>query len=37
MPIMGMIDPFSIDTLTCVKSLAMMFESIVPTYLNDLQ
>jgi hypothetical protein len=23
------------DTLTCVKLLAMMFESVVPPYLND--
>jgi hypothetical protein len=37
MLMMGMIDPSSISTLTCVKSLAMMFESVVPPYLNDSQ
>jgi hypothetical protein len=30
-------DPSFTCTLTCVKSLAMMFESIAPPYLNDLQ
>jgi hypothetical protein len=34
---MGMFDPFSADTLTCVKSLATMFESVVPPYPNDSQ
>jgi hypothetical protein len=31
---MGMIDPSSAGTLTCIKSLTMMFESVVPPYLN---
>jgi hypothetical protein len=33
-PLKGMFDPSSIGTLTCVKSLATMFESVVPLYLN---
>jgi hypothetical protein len=37
MPMMGVIDPYSAGTLTCVKSLATMFESVVPPYPNDLQ
>jgi hypothetical protein len=37
MPMMGMIDPSSAGTLICVKSLATMFESVVPPYLNDSQ
>jgi hypothetical protein len=32
-----MIYQFSAVTLTCVKSLAMMFESVVPPYLNESQ
>jgi hypothetical protein len=34
---MGMIDPSSACTLTCVKSLATMFDSVVTPYLNDSQ
>jgi hypothetical protein len=30
MSMMGMIDPSFVDTLTCVKSLATIFESVVP-------
>jgi hypothetical protein len=37
MPMMGMIYPSSTGTLTCVKSLAIMFESVVPLDPNDLQ
>jgi hypothetical protein len=37
MPMMGMIDPSSTGTLTCVKLLAMMFESVVLPYPNDSQ
>jgi hypothetical protein len=37
MPIMGMIDLSSVGTLTCVKSLATVFESVVTPYLNDPQ
>jgi hypothetical protein len=37
MPMMGMIDPYSAGTLTCVKSLATMFERVVPPYSNDSQ
>jgi hypothetical protein len=37
MPMMEMIDPSSVGTLTCVKSLAMMFERVVPPYPNDAQ
>jgi hypothetical protein len=37
MALMGMIDPSSADTLTCVKSLVMMCESVVPPYPNDSQ
>jgi hypothetical protein len=29
--------PSSTGTLTCVKSLATMFDSVVPLYLNDSQ
>jgi hypothetical protein len=34
-PPRGMFYPSSADTLTCVKSLATMFESVVSPYLND--
>jgi hypothetical protein len=34
---LGMIYPFSIGTLTYVKSLATMFGSVVPPYPNDSQ
>jgi hypothetical protein len=34
MPMMGMIDPSSAGTLTCVK---LMFESVVSPYPNDSQ
>jgi hypothetical protein len=37
MPMMGMIDPSSTGTLTCVKSFVAMFESVVPPYLNNSQ
>jgi hypothetical protein len=37
MPMMGMIDPSSIGILTCVKSLATMFESVVLLYPNNSQ
>jgi hypothetical protein len=37
MPMVGMIDRSSAGTLICVKSLATMFESIVPPYPNDSQ
>jgi hypothetical protein len=37
MPIIGMIDPSSAGTLTYDKSLATIFESVVPPYPNDLQ
>jgi hypothetical protein len=37
MPMMGIIDPSSTGTLTCVKSLATMFESVVAPYMNDSQ
>jgi hypothetical protein len=36
MPMMEIIDPSSTGTLTYVKLLAMMFESVVPLYPNDL-
>jgi hypothetical protein len=36
-PIIGMFDLFSVGTLTCIKSLATMFESVVPPYQNDSQ
>jgi hypothetical protein len=35
MPMMEMIDPSSVGTLSCVKSLATKFESVVPPYPND--
>jgi hypothetical protein len=37
MHMMGMIDLSSAGTLTCVKSLAVMFESVLPPYPNDSQ
>jgi hypothetical protein len=37
MPMMGMIDPSSAGTLTCIKLLATMFESVVPPYPTDSQ
>jgi hypothetical protein len=37
MSLIGMIDPCSIGTLTCVKLLATMFEHVVPPYPYDLQ
>jgi hypothetical protein len=37
MPMMGMIDPSSVGTLTYVKLLATMLESVVPSYPNDSQ
>jgi hypothetical protein len=36
-PMMRMIYPSSAGTLACVKSLATMFESVVPSYPNDSQ
>jgi hypothetical protein len=36
-PMMAMLDLFSVGTLTCVKFLATMFESVVPPYPNDSQ
>jgi hypothetical protein len=33
----GLFYPSSTGTLTCVKSLATMFDSVVPLYLNDSQ
>jgi hypothetical protein len=36
-PMIGMFDLFSAGTLTCVKSLAAIFESVVTPYPNDLQ
>jgi hypothetical protein len=37
MPMMSMIYSSSVGTQICIKSLAMMFESVVPPYPNDLQ
>jgi hypothetical protein len=37
MLMMGMIYSSSAGKLTCVKSLATLFESVMPPYLNDLQ
>jgi hypothetical protein len=37
MPMMGMIDPSSASTLTCVKSLEMFVSVFLPSYLNDSQ
>jgi hypothetical protein len=34
MPMMEMIDPSSAGILTCVKSLATIFDSVVPPYPN---
>jgi hypothetical protein len=36
-PPKGMFYPSSACTLICVKLLVMMFESVVPPYLNDSQ
>jgi hypothetical protein len=37
MPMMGMFYASSAGTLTCVKSLETIFESVVPPYPNDSQ
>jgi hypothetical protein len=37
MPMVEMIDLSSVGTLTCIKSLAAMFESVMPPYPNDSQ
>jgi hypothetical protein len=37
MPMMGMIDPSSTGTLTCVKSLETFVSAFLPPYPNDLQ